>query len=70
MNLIKTVQAALVVWTFSHLQVWKNRKNEITIEIDSLSIDASKSDILRIERLIEERRDIVKLLDIVHALLG
>lgn len=63
-SIFTAIKLALMTWSFTKLINLTQRANEIEEQIDNLGIDATKSDLMRIKRLTNEKRRIDKLLDI------
>ena len=67
MKLLGVLKLSLMVWAFTKLQLLTKRANDIEEEIDNLGIDASKSDLMRINRLTQEKHRIDKLLNLADS---
>ena len=61
------IKLALMVWSFTKLELLTKRIDELEIEMDNLAIDATKSDLMRIRRLAKEKQRIDQLLDLADA---
>ena len=67
MNVFGAIKLALMVWSFTKLELLTKRIDELEIEMDNLAIDATKSDLMRIRRLAKEKQRIDQLLDLADA---
>jgi hypothetical protein len=63
------IKLALMIWSATKLQALLKRSYEIDNEIDNAAIDATKSDMLRIKRLADEKARIAKYLGIADSVL-
>lgn len=64
MNIFGAIKLALMVWSFTKLELITKRIDEMEIEMDLLAIDATKSDLMRIGRIAKAKHRLDRLLDL------
>jgi hypothetical protein len=69
LKIFDIIKLALMIWSATKLQALLKRSYEIDNEIDNAAIDATKSDMLRIKRLADEKARIAKYLSVADSVL-